>query len=256
VHWLRRVRLALVLLAVAAAGVATAFAATVPGSSSATAAVARTVVVRGTDTSVSISPKTFAKGTVTFKIANKGSKTHVFVVAGKRTPVKPHHTATVKIVFRAAGKVKWTWTGTKTISGVLTVTGGGTTTSTGTSTTTTVVSTTTTASTATTTTTTTTTTTIPTACSNPTTTVMVGMFEYRFELSANSVPAGCIQFVITNKGAEGHNFDLAGVKVGALLASGGTETWSVQLAAKNYSYLCDVPFHSDRGMVGDLTVTP
>ena len=64
-HWVRRVRLAFVLLVVGAAGVATAFAATTaPGSSSARAAVATTVAVRGTDTAVSVSPKTFAKGTV------------------------------------------------------------------------------------------------------------------------------------------------------------------------------------------------
>lgn len=249
--WIRRVRFALVLLALGAAGVATAFAATTtPRSSSATAAVATTVVVKGSDTSVRIAPKTFAKGTATFKIANNGSATHVFAVAGKRTTVKPHHISTLKVAFKAAGKFTWKWTGTKTITGKLTVTsgggGGGGSTSTAT---TTVVST------ATTTATTTTTTTTPTSCSNPTLTITVGMFEYRFDLSQTTVPAGCIQFVVTNKGSEAHNFDIGGVKSGAILGLGQSETWSVQLSAKNYGYVCDVPFHVDRGMTGQLIVT-
>jgi uncharacterized cupredoxin-like copper-binding protein len=88
------------------------------------------------------------------------------------------------------------------------------------------------------------------------TTVNVGMFEYRFELSQNTVPSGTVTFVITNKGTEQHNFDISGVKAGAILAPGQSETWTVALAPKTYNYVCDVPFHIDRGMVGQLTVTP
>ena len=39
------------------------------------------------------------------------------------------------------------------------------------------------------------------------------MVEYMFNLSQTTVPAGCIQFVITNNGTEPHNFDIAGVKI-------------------------------------------
>jgi len=259
-NWVRRVRLAFALLVVGGAGIAAAFAATTaPGSSSTRAAVATTVVVRGTDSAVSVSPKRFAKGTVTFKITNNGRRIHTFVVAGKRTKVKPHHTATARIAFRSAGKFTYTWTGgTKAITGKLTVTGGGgggggsTTTHTTSTTATSTTTTTTTTSTS----TTTTTTPPPTSCTNPSTTVQVGMFEYRFELSQATIPAGCIQFVITNKGIEQHNFDIAGVKAGAILAPGTTETWAVQLSAKTYTYVCDVPFHVDRGMTGSFTVTP
>jgi len=81
------------------------------------------------------------------------------------------------------------------------------------------------------------------------------MFEYRFELSQSTIPAGCIQFVITDKGIEQHNFDIIGKRSGAILAPGGTETWNVQLAAGTYTYVCDVPFHVDRGMTGQFTVT-
>ena len=35
-----------------------------------------------------------------------------------------------------------------------------------------------------------------------------------------------------------------------------TETWTVALPAGSYTYVCDVPFHVDRGMTGALTVTP
>jgi uncharacterized cupredoxin-like copper-binding protein len=93
------------------------------------------------------------------------------------------------------------------------------------------------------------------ACSNPTSTVQVGMFEYRFDFSVATVPAGCIQFVITNRGSEPHNFDLTTVKAGAILAPGGTETWAVQLTAKSYVVVCDVPFHIDRGMTAQFVVT-
>lgn len=245
-HWVRldrrfsshRVRFAFALLALGAAGLATAFV-VVPasGSSSTAAVVATTVVVKGTDTGVSIAPKTFAKGTVTFKITNNGSKTHTFVVAGKRTKVNAHSTVVTTIVFESSGSFAWTWTGTKAITGKLTVTGGGGTTGTVRTTTTT------------------TTTPPPTSCSNPTTTITVGMFEYRFELSQQTVPAGCIQFVITDKGIEPHNFDITGVKSGTILAPGQSETWAVMLAPKTYNYVCDVPFHVDRGMVGQLVVT-
>jgi nitrite reductase (NO-forming) len=91
---------------------------------------------------------------------------------------------------------------------------------------------------------------------NAQTTVQVGMFEYRFDLSQTSVPSGQVTFVITNKGEEVHNFSVNGQKAGTLLAPGQTETYTLSLAPGTYSYVCDVPFHIDRGMIGALTVTP
>jgi uncharacterized cupredoxin-like copper-binding protein len=81
------------------------------------------------------------------------------------------------------------------------------------------------------------------------------MFEYRFDLSQTTVPSGQVTFVITNKGQEVHNFDISGVKAGALLSPGQTETWTVGLPPKSYNVVCDVPFHIDRGMTGTLTVS-
>jgi uncharacterized cupredoxin-like copper-binding protein len=92
-------------------------------------------------------------------------------------------------------------------------------------------------------------------CTTPSVTITVGMREYAFDLSQTSVPAGCIQFNIRNNGVEPHNFDIQGVHAGAILSPGQTESWAVQLTAGNKGYVCDVPFHIDRGMVGSLAVT-
>jgi uncharacterized cupredoxin-like copper-binding protein len=100
-----------------------------------------------------------------------------------------------------------------------------------------------------------TTTTTTTTVTGPASTVHVNMFEYRFELDQTSVPSGNVTFVITNMGTEPHNYDLAGVKAGAILAPGQSETWTVGLPAKTYIIVCDVPFHIDRGMTGNFTVT-
>ena len=87
------------------------------------------------------------------------------------------------------------------------------------------------------------------------TTVQVGMFEYGYNLSQASVPSGQVTFVIRNNGSEVHNFSVQGVKVGAILNPGATETYTVSLPPRGYSYVCDVPFHIDRGMIGTLAVT-
>jgi len=92
-------------------------------------------------------------------------------------------------------------------------------------------------------------------CTNPTTTVNVSMLEYRFVLDKTTIPAGCTKFVITNNGAETHNFDITGVHGGQVLSPGVSETWSVVMTTGPRNYVCDVPFHVDRGMVGTLTVT-
>ena len=91
---------------------------------------------------------------------------------------------------------------------------------------------------------------------NANTTVTVNMIEYAFQLSQQSIPSGKVTFVIKNAGSDVHNFDINGVKSGAILAPGATETWTVSLAPGQYLYTCDVPFHVDRGMTGALTITP
>ena len=88
------------------------------------------------------------------------------------------------------------------------------------------------------------------------TTVTVGMVEYGFNLSQTSMPSGQVTFVITNNGAEVHNFSVSGIKAGQILNPGQSETYTVGLPAARFSIVCDVPFHIDRGMSGSITVTP
>jgi uncharacterized cupredoxin-like copper-binding protein len=91
---------------------------------------------------------------------------------------------------------------------------------------------------------------------NASTTVTVNMVEYAFQLSQTSIPSGKITFVIKNSGNEIHNFAILGNKAGAQIAPGTSETWTVSLPPGTYNYDCDVPFHAERGMVGQFTVTP
>ena len=176
-------------------------------------------------------------------MTNKGKIAHDFKINGKKTQlIKPGATKTVKVMFTKKGRLTYICTITghaklgmtgKFDVGVAAIT---------------------------TTTTTTTTTTGGggggggTTCTTPTTTVNVRMRDFAFDLDKTSVPAGCIQFVITSVD-EVHNFDLQGKHNGALLGAGQTETWAVQLTAGSYRYVCDVGQHQDFGMVGSLTVT-
>ena len=55
-----------------------------------------------------LSKKVVPKGTVVFKVANKGSIEHDFKIAGKRTPsLDPGKSATLKVVLAKAGKVAY-----------------------------------------------------------------------------------------------------------------------------------------------------
>ena len=82
------------------------------------------------------------------------------------------------------------------------------------------------------------------------------MVEYAFQLSQSSIPSGQVTFVINNKGNEVHNFAILGNKAGAQIGPGKSETWTVSLPPGSYNYVCDVPFHAERGMTGQFTVTP
>jgi uncharacterized cupredoxin-like copper-binding protein len=52
-----------------------------------------------------LATKTVPKGTVTFKVTNKGTLSHDFKIAGKKTPlIAKGKSATLKITFKKAGK--------------------------------------------------------------------------------------------------------------------------------------------------------
>jgi plastocyanin len=236
------------LAALAVAGFATAgFATSRSAAPNAPEATSRVSVI-ATEFRFRLSRRAVPTGTVIFTVVNRGKIPHDFKIAGKKTRLlQAGKSATLRVKISKKGPYSYICTvlghAAGGMKGVLQV---------GASTAPAPRPTTTTTTTTPTTTTTTTTTTVP----GPASTINVGMFEYRFELVPPTVPAGTVTFVITNRGAEPHNFSLTGRRVGAFLNPGQSETWSIGLPAGNYEYVCDVPFHIGFGMQGTLTVTP
>ena len=216
-----------------------------PAGAAGTQVVAPTkVTVKASEFKYVFSRRSVPTGTVIFTVINRGKISHDFKIGGKKTKsLAPGKTAKLTVKFTKKGQYAFLCTlfghakaGMKGKYAVATKPVATTTTKT--------------------TTPTTTTTPPPTGpVGNANTTVQVGMFEYGYNLSQGSVPSGQVTFVIRNNGSEVHNFSVQGVKVGALLNPGQTETYTVGLPAARFSYVCDVPFHIDRGMLGSLTVT-
>jgi uncharacterized cupredoxin-like copper-binding protein len=74
------------------------------GGSSATTTVSVTAGKPG-EFHFTLSKKTVAKGTVVFKVANKGSVSHDFKIAGKTTPsIGAGKASTLKVIFKKGGK--------------------------------------------------------------------------------------------------------------------------------------------------------
>jgi len=186
-------------------------------------------------------------GTVIFTVVNKGKISHDFKIAGKKTPtLSPGKSAKLTVKFTKKGQYAFLCTllghagaGMRGKFAIATAPVSQPTPTTPTPTT-------------------------PTPTPPPTgtvgsasSTVTVSMTDYAFTFSQSSVPSGQVTFVIKNNGSEVHNFDISGVKAGAILGPGQSETWTVGLPAKSpYTTVCDVPFHIDRGMSAAFTVTP
>lgn len=232
--------------ALAAGGIAAGVLAPGGGASPEGASAISRVTVVASEFKFKLSKRSVPTGTVIFTVVNKGKLSHDFKIAGKKTrKLNPGQKATLRVTFKKKGRyvyictlpghVKLGMRGSFAVGVKPAVTTPGTTTNAP-----------------------------PTTQPPPPTgtvgsadtTVQVGMFEYRFDLSRTTVPSGQVTFVITNKGDEVHNFAITGVKAGALIAPGKSETWTVGLPAKAYTFVCDVPFHVDRGMIGSLNVTP
>jgi nitrite reductase (NO-forming) len=248
---MRRVLSVLALAAVAVAGLAVAGVFT---SGTATAKpkpkhkiVKVTVVMK--EFKFALSRRSVPTGTtVVFKVVNRGKITHDFKIAGKKTKnLNPGKSTTLTVKFAKKGRYAYLCTipghAAAGMKGVFAV-GVPATKPRPTPTTTTTA----------------TTTTPPPTTTTPVgdarTTVTVGMFEYRFDLTQSTVPSGQVTFAIANKGQQVHNFSILGGKVGKLLSPGQSETWTVALPPGSYNYQCDVPFHAGYGMVGSFTVTP
>jgi nitrite reductase (NO-forming) len=240
-------------MAIAAAGLAVGFAKA--GTAHPQAASSRQAANAVTHVTVAASEFKFvfskrsipAAGTVIFTVVNKGKISHNFKIGGKTTPnLLPGKSATLTVKFTKKGHYPYLCTipghaaaGMKGVFAVATKAVAPPPSSTPSTTTTQP---------------TTTTSTVPVGTAQ--TTVTVNMVEYAFQLSQSTIPSGQITFVINNKGNEVHNFAILGNKAGAQIAPGTSETWTVALPPGTYNYQCDVPFHAERGMTGQFTVTP
>jgi uncharacterized cupredoxin-like copper-binding protein len=207
------------------------------------------ITVTAKEFSFALSKRSVPVGTtVTFKVVNKGKITHNFFIAGKLTKMlSPGQSANLTVKFPKKGQFLYVCTLTghanagmkgKFAVGVKALPAPTPTTTTVTTTTPT----------------TTTTSTVPVGTAQ--TTVTVNMVDYAFQLSQSTIPSGQVTFVIHNVGNEVHNFAILGNKAGAQIGPGATETWTVSLPPGTYNYDCDVPFHAERGMTGQFTVTP
>ena len=245
---IRRVVGTLGLIAVGAAGLAAGFAQAHPATPQAANATTHITVAASEFKFVFSKRSIPAVGTVIFTVVNKGKISHDFKIGGKKTKtLNPGQSATLSVKFTKKGHYAYVCTipghagagmkGTFSV-GVAAVKPPPPPT------------------TATTTTQPTTTTTNTNPVGNAKTTVTVNMVEYAFQLSQSSIPSGQVTFVINNKGNEVHNFAILGNKAGAQIGPGKSETWTVSLPPGSYNYVCDVPFHAERGMTGQFTVTP
>ena len=91
--------------------------------------------------------------------------------------------------------------------------------------------------------------------------------EFKFKLSATSVPHGLVRFNVANQGLLPHTFKICSAPnrplvdtcngTGSQMLSPGTGTsMTVSLLRKgSYEYLCTVPGHAAAGMKGILKVT-
>jgi plastocyanin len=195
------------------------------------------VTVTATDSKFTLSKRSVPAGTVIFTVTNKGKFSHDFKIAAKKTPLlAPGRSATLRVTFSRKGRYPYLSTvsgqashGMKGVFSVVAAVPPRPT---------------------------------PTTTAPPTgtvgtanTTVTVEMLDNpvpQFNLSQTTIPSGMVTFVITNHCFDQCSFDLEGIKAGAILNTGQSETWTVPLPGGTYQYHCDV----DPQMKGSFTVTP
>ena len=92
-----------------------------------------------------------------------------------------------------------------------------------------------------------------------TTQVQAVLKEWSIELSQSEVPAGKIQFTVTNEGQMRHNLTILGdsgqiAKTPDFSASQGAQTLEVELAPGTYTIICNLPGHAQRGQRTEIVV--
>jgi len=246
---MRRFVISAGLVALATGGILAGALVPIGRASQATPSATKTITVSATEFAFKLSARTVPVGTtVVFKVVNKGKIGHNFAISGKTTKLLlpgKSQLLTIKYTKKGVFPYKCTLPGHAAagMTGKFAVGQAAppppTTTATPPPTTTTHPP---------------PTTTGPIGTAN--TTVTVSMVDYSFVLSQTTIPSGQVTFVIKNNGNDTHNFDLNGVKAGAIIGPGQSESFTVGLAPGQYLYTCDVPFHVDKGMTGNLQVTP
>ena len=90
----------------------------------------------------------------------------------------------------------------------------------------------------------------------PTTKITVGATEYAFAVSKLKVPAGKVQFTITNKGTEPHDFKVIGKNPKSRFLGPGQKTTITVLFPKkgSFQFVCTIGEHAIKGMRGTLVV--
>jgi plastocyanin len=89
--------------------------------------------------------------------------------------------------------------------------------------------------------------------------VQVVAKEFEFAVSPAQAKAGSVTFAVKNDGHAPHDFRIRGEGLEqqtAMLQSGDTTQFTVELAPGTYGYQCTVGGHEQLGMKGTLTVVP
>jgi uncharacterized cupredoxin-like copper-binding protein len=204
-------------------------------SASAASATVRHISVTMTDFKFKLSASRVPVGKVVFTVVNRGKTAHNFKIDGKKTPlIAPGKRATLTVLFTKKGGYAYLCTvpghaaaGMKGRLGVGVTAGSSATPTNG----------------------------LGTCTSPKTTTVSVDEFDFGFTLTPKGpIPCGTVMFKQTNSGSSNHNFDIQGVKAGALIGPGASTSFTVKLKPGKYTYRCDVLGHAEQGMIGTLTV--
>lgn len=89
--------------------------------------------------------------------------------------------------------------------------------------------------------------------------VQVAAKEFEFAVSPAQARAGSVTFAVKNDGHAPHDFRIRGAGLEqqtAMLQSGDTAQFTVELSPGTYDYLCTIGGHEQLGMKGTLTVVP
>ena len=89
--------------------------------------------------------------------------------------------------------------------------------------------------------------------------VEIQLKDFELVPSDFTVQAGEVTFILINAGRYTHDFRIEGEGIdekSPRISAGRTGEWAIELGPGVYQISCPISNHSDRGMIGTLTVTP